>query len=96
MRYGRRDPHDDPPRRRPRTGASARVLTLAEMQHTPSGWVRLRAFEKEGKTLSNVIAHTEVGRFVTDGSFEENPKNLALRPPKLSGRSAEHVTEMTR
>jgi hypothetical protein len=37
MRYGRRDPHDDPPRGRPRIPAPERVLTLAEMQRTPGG-----------------------------------------------------------
>lgn len=38
MRYSRRDPHDDPPRRRPRSPAPRRVMTLAELQRTPGGW----------------------------------------------------------
>ena len=38
MRHGRRDPHDDPPRR-PARPLPDRVLTLGEMQRTPGGWV---------------------------------------------------------
>jgi hypothetical protein len=39
MRHGRRDPHDDPPRRPTRSRARERVCTLGEMQKTPGGWV---------------------------------------------------------
>jgi hypothetical protein len=39
MRHGRRDPHDDPPRRSSRSWTGDRVPTLGEMQRTPGGWV---------------------------------------------------------
>jgi hypothetical protein len=37
MRYGRRDPHDDPPRGKPRSRAPARVATLGQI-HTAPHW----------------------------------------------------------
>src|SRR5215831_21283595 len=37
MRYGRRDPHDDPPRRPTRTRAPAQAATLGEI-NTPPHW----------------------------------------------------------